>query len=368
MQSTNVVEMPTAGQSSEVATLAPSGAALILDGQSMDSMMRMGELMAASVVSVPAHLRGKPSDCLAIVMQSIQWRMNPFAVAQKTHLTQGGALGYEAQLINAVITTLAPIKHRPTFEFFGDWKKILGKVEERKSDKGGKYYVSTWDKKDEEGLGVRCAVTFKGEVEPRIVEILLVQCWPRFSTQWATDPQQQICYAVVRKLGRRYTPDVILGVYTPEELEEIPHGERDMGAADVVPEAKPDIASRVRQATGHEPTPPAAEKAPTLDAVLREIKAAKSSEDLAKAAEKCAKLVNDDDKATARAEYKTKFDALKAAAAGPTFAEIEAQIQAAESVAAVNAAQDLIRSIKDDSQREELGELAAKKIDALTPV
>lgn len=110
--------------------------------------------------------------------------------------------------------------------------------------------------------------------------------------------------------------------------------------------------------------------APTLDEVLKDIKAATTSDELATAAEKCAKLANPDDKAIARTEYAAKFKALKAAAeaaAGPTYAEIEAQIRGAESVAAVNTAQDLVRSMKDDQQRAELGELAAKRIEELTP-
>jgi hypothetical protein len=72
----------------------------------------------------------------------------------------------------------------------------------------------------------------------------------------------------------------------------------------------------------------------------------------------------------ARTEWRARLAALKAAAeaaAGPTYAELEAQIRGADSVGAVNAAQDLIRSVKDDAQRAELGQLAAKRIEELTP-
>jgi hypothetical protein len=37
-------------------------------------------------------------------MQAAQWGMNPFAVAQKTHVVNG-TLGYEAQLVNAVVSS-----------------------------------------------------------------------------------------------------------------------------------------------------------------------------------------------------------------------------------------------------------------------
>jgi hypothetical protein len=201
---------------------------LILDDRSMDSMMRMAKMMAEGRATIPSHLQRNTSDCLAVVTQAVQWGMNPFAVAQKTHVTQGGALGYEAQLINAVVISRAPIVGRPEFEFIGDWSKVLGKVEERKSDKGGKYYVATYTKADEAGLGVVCSCQMKGEAEPRAITIMMSQAYPRFSTQWATDPQQQITYLAIRKWARRYTPDVILGVYTPEELEETTRGEIDI--------------------------------------------------------------------------------------------------------------------------------------------
>jgi hypothetical protein len=209
-----------------------SASALMLSGDSMDKLMRIADLMASGKCTVPQHLQKSPGDCLAVAMQAMQWNMNPFAVAQKTHISQSGALGYEAQLINAVIVGCGALRGQPEFTFLGDWSKILGKVEEKKNDNGKKYYVANWQKKDEEGLGVIVTARLAGESEPRQIQVMLSQCYPRFSTQWATDPQQQITYVGVRKFGRRYAPGAILGVYTPEELEEsLP---RNMGTAEVV--------------------------------------------------------------------------------------------------------------------------------------
>jgi hypothetical protein len=212
---------------------------MLMDEGKMGMLMRFAEQMAKGVATLPAHLRNNPGDCLAIAMQSTQWGMNPFAVAQKTHITQGGALGYEAQLISAVVTSIAPIDDRPEYTFIGDWNKVLGKVEERKSDKGGKYYVATYTKADEAGLGVIVSCRLRGESQPREVTVMMSQAYPRFSTQWATDPQQQICYLAIRKWARRYTPDVILGVYSPDEMAETqpmpPRKPIDMGPAEVIP-------------------------------------------------------------------------------------------------------------------------------------
>ena len=213
-------------QSTELSVQKSDGSgtamSLVMDGNAMDKMMAMADLMASAKVTIPAHLRNNPGDCLAIIMQAAQWKMNAFAVAQKTHLSQSGQLGYEAQLINAVLVSTGAVRRQPEFEYIGDWSKILGKVEERKSDKGGKYYVAAWDKKDEEGLGIICRATLRGETTPREITVMMTQCYPRFSTQWATDAQQQISYVAVRKFGRRYAPGAILGVYDIDELDTPP--------------------------------------------------------------------------------------------------------------------------------------------------
>jgi hypothetical protein len=210
-----------------------SSAALMMDMQALERIEKFANIMATARVSVPEHFRGKPGDCMAVVMQAITWGMNPFSVAQKTHLSQSGALGYEAQLISAVVTGSNAVDGDPEYEFIGDWDRILGKVEERKSDKGGKYYVATYTKADEQGLGVICRLRLRGEKEPREMRIMMTQCYPRFSTQWATDPKMQITYVAIRKWARLHKPGLILGVYTPEEVEDF-KPPVDMGAAEVL--------------------------------------------------------------------------------------------------------------------------------------
>lgn len=195
---------------------------LVMNDAAMDRMMNAAKMMASAKVTIPKHLQNNQGDCMAVIMQAAQWKMNPFAVAQKTHLSQSGALGYEAQLINAVIVGGGSVKGQPEFEFIGDWSKILGKIVEKTGNSGGKYYVRGWQDKDEEGLGVKVIATLRGEIEPREITVMLTQCYPRFSTQWATDPQQQITYLAVRKFSRRYCPGAILGAYDIEELEGIP--------------------------------------------------------------------------------------------------------------------------------------------------
>lgn len=209
---------------------------LIMQSDSFDRVMRLADLMASGKATVPEHLQKNPADCAAIIMQSMQWNMNPFAVAQKT-FTISGKLGYEAQLVNAVITSIAPVKDRLNFEWFGDWDKIIGKFEERtsqtKKDDSGqpkKYKVPAWKAADEAGLGVKVWATLKGEDRPRELVLMLSQALTRNSTLWVEDPRQQLAYLGIKRWSRLYCPDVILGVYTPDELEEVSQ-EREINPA-----------------------------------------------------------------------------------------------------------------------------------------
>lgn len=197
---------------------ATSTSALVLDGDSLDKMMRLADVMATGRATLPKHFNGNSADCLAVVMQAMQWKMNPFAVAQKTHLVNG-VLGYEAQLVNAVITTCAPVVDRLHYEWYGDWDKVIGKFVIKNGDKG-EYRQPGWKLADEEGLGVKVWATFRGEDEPRVLELLLAQARTRNSTLWADDPRQQLAYLATKRWSRLYCPDVILGVYSPDELEE----------------------------------------------------------------------------------------------------------------------------------------------------
>jgi len=211
-----------------------SAGAMMMDTATIDRIERVADIMASGKTTLPAHLRGSKGDCFAICLQAMQWQMNPFAVAQKTHLVNG-ALGYEAQLVAAVINSSGTVTTRFSFEFFGPWEKVIGKFAIKKGEKG-EYRVPGWTMADEDGCGVRIAATLKGESTPRVLELLLAQARVRNSTLWADDPKQQLAYLGQKKWARLYAPDVIMGVYTQDELAE--PAEKYMGAAEVIPPAQ----------------------------------------------------------------------------------------------------------------------------------
>lgn len=185
-------------------------AAAIFSPEGMNQLVRFAELMAQSKATVPQHLAGKPADCLAVTMQAAQWGMNPFAVAQKTHVVNG-ALGYEAQLVNAVVSSSNLLATRLNYRWDGDWSKVNGKTDKSPS------------------LTVTVSAVIKGESDPRELTISMAQAGVRNSPLWEQDPRQQLAYLCVKRWARLHAPDVLLGVYTPDELQETaPRVERDI--------------------------------------------------------------------------------------------------------------------------------------------
>lgn len=213
--------MSTAITTNENKTQMIDNISILTNGELFDRLRTLSTVMANSGAFVPDHFRGKPDACMAVVMQAARWGMDPFAVAQKTHIVgNSGVLGYEAQLVNAVVTNMSPTKDRLHYDWFGPWENIIGRFVERTSSKGNKYIAPGWDLKDEAGVGVRVWATMKGEDEPRELVLMLSQAQVRNSTLWASDPRQQLAYLAVKRWARLYCPDVILGVYSADEVEE----------------------------------------------------------------------------------------------------------------------------------------------------
>ena len=50
-----------------------SASELMMNPESMDRIMRMAEMMASGRTTIPAHLQKNPADCMAVVLQAMQW-------------------------------------------------------------------------------------------------------------------------------------------------------------------------------------------------------------------------------------------------------------------------------------------------------
>lgn len=205
--SNEIIHAPVNEADTKAAIFSPSG---------LQKLQAFASVMAEGKSTVPAHLAGKPADCLAVALQAAQWGMNPFAVAQKTHLVNG-TLGYEAQLVNAVVTSSTAVQGRFKYEYGGNWEN---------------FRPGPANAANEKGLCVRVGAVLRGETEITWGEPLYMEfVTTRNSPLWKTAPKQQLAYLAVKYWARLYCPDVILGVYTPDEFEQKERVERDVTPA-----------------------------------------------------------------------------------------------------------------------------------------
>lgn len=157
---------------------------------SLGEVMEFGKFMSTAHGAIPPHLRGRPADCVAVAMAAWRWKADPFAVANKTYFVND-RIAYEAQLVNAVINTNAPVIERPHVDWQGEGEDLTCFVE----------------------------ATFIGETRPKKIDQKLKPITVRNSPLWKSSPKQQLGYYTTRMWARLYCPEILLGIYTPDELE-----------------------------------------------------------------------------------------------------------------------------------------------------
>lgn len=182
-------------------------------------VIEVAKLMAVSGHAVPKHLRLNPGACLRIVFQAVEWRMSPWGVADKSYEVND-RLAYESQLIHAVVEARAPLKERLNCAYEGEGP-------ERRCLVSGMFNDGT----------VRQYLT------PKFKDIRV-----KNSPLWKDDPDQQLWYYATRAWARKWCPDVLLGIYSKDELEAEPTLGRDDAAPGLHSRL---IGSNVNREEGH---------------------------------------------------------------------------------------------------------------------
>ena len=173
-----------------------------------EGAMKLAEMMSRGKL-VPSHLQNQPSDCLMVIEQAMRFGMSPFAVAQATSVISG-KLMLEGKLVAAAVHTSGVLAGRLSYDFTGDGQ----------------------------GRTVRVSGTLRGEQQPREVSVSVAEA-ATANQLWKKQPDQQLVYHGTRVWARRFVPEVMLGVYSPEEMEVTPpiHREPQHHAAGTIDHA-----------------------------------------------------------------------------------------------------------------------------------
>lgn len=190
----------------------------ILDSNRFEHMQRIASVMARASL-IPAHLMqqtydGTVANCFLIVNQAVRWDMDPFALAQSCFVLHG-KLGFEGKVIAAMIEA----KIGASLDY--EWEGTPG------TD------------------AFKITVTGPRPTDGKIVSIEgSVGDWKTFEKSGAVKgnwtglaSRNQLAYRGAREWARLFAPALMLGVYTPDDLEEM-HAEHRM--RDITPESPPD--------------------------------------------------------------------------------------------------------------------------------
>ena len=154
----------------------------------------LGKALAAMKEGMPSHVRGAWGIGCRIATNAYNWKMDPFAIADQTYVVNN-RLAYMSQLIHALINLNAGLVHRLSCEYIGEGG-------DRQCIVRGQFI--TGDERE-----------YK---TPKLKDIKV-----KNSPLWQSDSDQQLWYFGVRSWGRKWVPEVMLGVYTREELEQDPN-------------------------------------------------------------------------------------------------------------------------------------------------
>ena len=199
-------------------------------------LIELAKVMSRMGPAIGPHCRNNVGMCIWVLQQASRWNLDPYMVSRKTYVTESKkdgrlSLEYESQLIHAIIEKHAPLKERLRMRYEGT------------------------------GGDVTCTVigTIEGETELREwtspplkarLPTVNEHGWSAGSPLWRTKPLLQLFYDTSRDWARVYCPDVIAGLYAPEEIAE----------TEAIHEAPP--FERVANPLGDAPPAPTTETAP----------------------------------------------------------------------------------------------------------
>ncbi len=193
----------------------------IMDTGKWDQMWRIAKAMAMASLA-PNHLKGQGIDestanCMMVVNQACRWGLDPFAVAPCSYVVKN-RLGFEGKLIAALVnargglkTKLAPIYNSKKGKEFAAVIYGSDKELDDADFKNLAEYAENEDRKCLNELARKGIMAIRISVEQGATE----------NTMWTTDPEQKLFYTGVTKWARRHRPELLLGVLTDDDFEQM---------------------------------------------------------------------------------------------------------------------------------------------------
>lgn len=187
---------------------------IFADPQTFQGAMNMACALADSTI-IPKDFQKNPSNCLIAIEMSARLNASPMMVMQNLFVVNGRP-AWSSQWIVAMINQSRKYKTELQYEFGND------------PDDGG-LSCFAWAI-DREGHKV---------VGPKItMKMAEAEGWvSKNGSKWKTMPQVMIQYRAASFFGRKNCPDMIMGIYSRDEVMETDYEDLDTDSAEAVSSA-----------------------------------------------------------------------------------------------------------------------------------
>lgn len=222
--------IPHVQQPTKLIVQDDSPIAYIMDTARFEHSNRIAKMMAFCQF-MPDHLvrdRDKNplpenravANCMLVLGQAMRWKMDPYNVAGETYVVSG-KLSYQGKLIAAVVNARGRLAAPLDVIYSSGKGDSLAAV-----IYGSKSVIPATAKElfrkyaNDEDYEALTELKFLGVMAIRVT---VGQCKTN-NGMWAKDPAQKLFYTGATKWARRYCPELMLGVLTDEDFEQMAAG------------------------------------------------------------------------------------------------------------------------------------------------
>lgn len=187
--------------------LDDSSYSIYLDTARFEQAQRAAKMLSCSTI-VPEHYRGNTSNCLIALDMSANLQMNPLLFMQKTSIISNKMV-FEGQLVISLVNKLKPFQTPIEFEYNGE--------------PGDEDYACTAWATSKAGQRVEYLLRYSDAIKIGNAGK---------NKNWQNATQLMISYRAATYLVRLYAPEIMLGCYTVDEMQEGPYDNKTTAEGD----------------------------------------------------------------------------------------------------------------------------------------
>jgi hypothetical protein len=214
----------------------------MFDQSRAKSALMVASTFAASSL-IPEHYQQRPENVLVAMYRSARLGMDLFSYMETTYCVHG-RLGHESKFVVSLINTSGKFKTPLMYEMSGEIKRDQNGSLSKASTRICKAWAilkETGDKISQD-IGIDMAFLEGWATKPGPDKTLK-------SNKWQTMPDIMLQYRAAAFFGRMYCPELVMGLNTKDELDDI----QDAEAIDVTETGKDIFEKGVEVSTAAEP-------------------------------------------------------------------------------------------------------------------